>query len=307
MESSWLNMISPCFRPVQLGEECHSHSNRGDFQPAWVEAPRVIYDHELVLFSKGYFRVEIDGRDYECGEDMFIIIPPGLPHTTWNVGEMTGRRHWAHFDWVHLGAHANVPVATYYPAKPLRELFRPAPSFVPEKLFHGVIQNPARAYELHERVVEMQTEGKEHERLVSRGPLLSLLIELLDSPEAGKVSSDRESFLAHQVRIKLEKAAEQAGGMPSVQLLLEELGCSYAHLCRLFRRRYGVPPLVFLQSLRITRAKLLLREPNARVSDVAYQLGFEDLSYFSQLFRKFAGASPRDYAAGVRGTSNGAL
>ncbi|OGV71780.1 MAG: hypothetical protein A3K19_06755 [Lentisphaerae bacterium RIFOXYB12_FULL_65_16] len=295
----WLRLISPCLRPVSPGERVASHTYAMDAPPSWIEPLRVIYDHELVLFSKGQFRVEVAGREYDCGPDTFIIVPPGRLHASWNAGEVTGRRHWAHFDWAYLGQHGDAPVSTFVPGKPRLELLRPAPTFVPETVFHGAIPNPKRAYELHRELVSLQVEGGEHERLVSRGLFLALLIELLDTPGVAALPADRESFLSHQVRLRLEAAAQDPRGADSIRALLEELGCSYAHLCRLFRRRYGIPPLKYLHALRMARAKLLLRERNARVSEVAYRLGFADLSYFSQLFRKVTGQTPREYAAGV--------
>jgi transcriptional regulator GlxA family with amidase domain len=60
-------------------------------------------------------------------------------------------------------------------------------------------------------------------------------------------------------------------------------------------------PQAYLQSLRIAAAKDLLRHSNLSVGDIAWQLGLQDVSYFSQLFRRHSGISPLRYREAVRG------
>jgi transcriptional regulator GlxA family with amidase domain len=72
-------------------------------------------------------------------------------------------------------------------------------------------------------------------------------------------------------------------------------------LHRRFSRATGMSPLNYLQSLRITGAKELLRHSDLSVSDIAWQQGIQDVSYFSQLFRRYSGMSPLQYRQAVRG------
>ena len=60
-------------------------------------------------------------------------------------------------------------------------------------------------------------------------------------------------------------------------------------------------PLNYLQSLRIAGARELLRHSNLSVGDIAWQHGIQDVSYFSQLFRRHCGMSPLEYRNAVRG------
>lgn len=72
-------------------------------------------------------------------------------------------------------------------------------------------------------------------------------------------------------------------------------------LHRRFTRATGMSPLNYLQSLRIAGAKELLRHSDLAVSDIAWQQGIQDVSYFSQLFRRHCGMSPLQYRQAVRG------
>ena len=51
----------------------------------------------------------------------------------------------------------------------------------------------------------------------------------------------------------------------------------------------------FVSRTRIERAKNLLLNPNLRISEIAYEIGFQSLTHFNRVFRKIVGESPTDY------------
>ncbi len=77
-------------------------------------------------------------------------------------------------------------------------------------------------------------------------------------------------------------------------------GYTDGYVRRAFRRIHGQPPLAYLNGLRIAYARNLLGlyGPDLPVREVAAQSGFADPLYFSRLFRKATGRSPRAYAHG---------
>jgi len=50
--------------------------------------------------------------------------------------------------------------------------------------------------------------------------------------------------------------------------------------------------------LRIEKAKSLLLEPHRRISEVAYEVGFQSLTHFNRVFREIVGQSPTSYRRG---------
>jgi len=62
-----------------------------------------------------------------------------------------------------------------------------------------------------------------------------------------------------------------------------------------FRRYFGCPAIDYLIRIRMQHAAFLLRDVNMSVGQVAQESGYEDIYYFSKLFRKFHGVSPRGY------------
>ncbi len=67
------------------------------------------------------------------------------------------------------------------------------------------------------------------------------------------------------------------------------------HLAETVRRTVGLPPGKIIHERLLLEAKRLLRYSDLPVAEIAYQLNFEDPSYFSRFFRKQTGFSPSDF------------
>ena len=72
------------------------------------------------------------------------------------------------------------------------------------------------------------------------------------------------------------------------------------HLSEKFKRVTGVNFVKYIARRRFEKARDLLHDPNLRVSEIAFAVGFQSLSQFNRVFRKFSGKSPTEYRAGAR-------
>jgi len=77
-------------------------------------------------------------------------------------------------------------------------------------------------------------------------------------------------------------------------------GLSPTQFCRLFRDEHGVTFGQHLVRYRLEQARERLAHPGALVKEVAYSVGFNDLSYFTRAFKRELGVCPSDYQAGAR-------
>lgn len=75
------------------------------------------------------------------------------------------------------------------------------------------------------------------------------------------------------------------------------------YFCKLFKRATGLTFTDYLSRVRIEKAKTLLGDPNRRVSEIAYEVGFQSLTHFNRIFRKITGQSPTRYRLTVRKTA----
>jgi AraC-like DNA-binding protein len=73
------------------------------------------------------------------------------------------------------------------------------------------------------------------------------------------------------------------------------------YFCKLFKRATGLTFTNFLSCVRIERSKNLLINPQLRVSEIAYEVGFQSLTHFNRVFQKLLGQSPTEYRLKVQG------
>ena len=72
---------------------------------------------------------------------------------------------------------------------------------------------------------------------------------------------------------------------------------SVFYFCKLFRRVTGTTFTEFVSRTRIEKAKNLLLNPNLRISEIAYAVGFQSLTHFNRVFKNVVGESPTEYRA----------
>ena len=72
------------------------------------------------------------------------------------------------------------------------------------------------------------------------------------------------------------------------------------YFCKMFKRATGINFTEYVSRVRIERSKSLLLNPNLRVSEIAYQVGFQSLTHFNRVFRKIVGESPTKYRSRVK-------
>ena len=74
-----------------------------------------------------------------------------------------------------------------------------------------------------------------------------------------------------------------------------ELSVSRSMLHRKLRGLTGLSTTEFIRSIRLKRAAQLIRQKSGSISEIAYQVGFNHLSYFSDCFRKQFGVNPKEF------------
>ena len=80
-----------------------------------------------------------------------------------------------------------------------------------------------------------------------------------------------------------------------------EAGLSAFHFLRLFRNVLGVTPHQYLIRARLRRAARLLADDDRAITDIAFDVGFGDLSNFVRTFHRAAGVSPRAFRQAAKG------
>lgn len=84
-------------------------------------------------------------------------------------------------------------------------------------------------------------------------------------------------------------------GIPSIEWMAGQLGISQRYMSDSIKAETGKTAIDQINLYLVEEAKNLLLAPNASISETAYKLGFEYPQYFSRLFKKKTGISPKEY------------
>ena len=79
------------------------------------------------------------------------------------------------------------------------------------------------------------------------------------------------------------------------QFLAERFGFVGSYLGSIFKSYYEVTPIEYVVQKRMEEGKKLLETGEMKIKEVAAWLGYEDSLYFSKVFKRVIGMSPKDY------------
>lgn len=98
-----------------------------------------------------------------------------------------------------------------------------------------------------------------------------------------------EPSMVEQARRVIEEHSDETLTLAEIA---RSVHASTFHFCKTFKRATGMTFTQYLSMVRIAKAKKLLANPQARISEVAYEAGFASLTHFNRMFRRIAGQSP---------------
>jgi AraC-like DNA-binding protein len=110
-----------------------------------------------------------------------------------------------------------------------------------------------------------------------------------EEPEA---AADDDSF---EGRVRAAVQAHLTDSDFTVEDLAEEVGRTRRTVTRRVKEAFGMSPSALIRTIRLERGAELLDEEAGTISEVAYAVGFNSLSYFSRRFKEHFGVSPSAY------------
>ena len=118
-------------------------------------------------------------------------------------------------------------------------------------------------------------------------------------PKDITVASVDELFLQKVLAVVEENLGEAEF---SVEDLESQMSMSKMQLYRKLKALTGQSPSEFMRNLRLKRAASLISQRSGNISEIAYSVGFNNLSYFAKCFKELYGVPPSEYAAQPRDT-----
>ncbi len=251
----------------ELGIEAHH------FQGLSQPFPNHFHDHYVVgLVERGCSQLVCKGREYDLTGGDILLLNPGDSHACAQDGargldyrslNISGERMRA------LLEGSGGEKLPFFPAPVLRDQ-----------------EAACRLGQLHRQIMERsQGFGKEEQLLL----LLPMLFQGRGGEAAHGGAECRE-----EVTRACAFMEERCAGRVSLDEICRHVGLSRSALLRAFAAIKGVTPYLYLESVRVERAKALLRQGVAP-AEVALQTGFSDQSHFTNCFTRFIGLTPGAY------------
>ncbi len=243
--------------------------------------------YELVYVEEGLFSVLVDGVAYEIPSGSLFVYAPNAYH----IGNAE-----------HKNA-AVVSIVSFASRSPAIRWFDNrmlTPSHEERALLLSFFEEARAAISMNGVHGIAVREGISARRLRLIGNRLEhLLLSLYREEETALQSGIRKTYkkarflaLSSYLKQNLEKPHTLAD-------MAEAMACSVSTVKALCREFCGSGPNDYLISLRIGRARELIREGTMNFTEIAEAVGFGSLHYFSRVFKARTGETPSEYARSV--------
>lgn len=226
----------------------------------------------IVLEGEG--ELEYEGRRHRLTKGSCVFIDCRKPYA-----HATSRQLWK-LMWVHFDGATMPGIYRKYCERGGLPAFRPPAA-------EGYAELLQRVY--HTAAAEDYVRDMHINELLAS--LLSLLMQSGWSP-ANQRSAAANRYALSDVKAWLDQHYHEKIALDD---LADKFFINKFYLTRLFKEQYGSSIVNYVLSLRVSRAKELLRFTGLSVEEIGAQCGFPDANYFSRAFRKIEGISPSEY------------
>jgi len=254
---------------------CVTHTGRFDrVRGHYVERPHGRPEYVFILCLTGEGRVHVNRSTYHlhCGSG--IVLPPNVAHRYEADVDAPWTVFWFHF----VGKRA----ADYVAALGL-----PASGRV---FWVQEVDAIAEAFEdCYRHVLGGYSDGE----LVALSTSFARLLGMCRSLQRSK--NERRRLTEERITATLRFMRANIGNLLTLESLAHASSLSVPHFSAVFREQMKCSPIEFHIRLRMQRACELLLTTSLDVGEIARKVGYDDPLYFSRIFSRKVGISPRSY------------
>ncbi|MEK4663309.1 AraC family transcriptional regulator [Priestia sp. FSL H7-0729] len=136
------------------------------------------------------------------------------------------------------------------------------------------------------------------DKLQAQSTFLPMVYEIMrqQNQTLAKKESSKPNIVTEAIHYIHEHYSESI----TAEELAQRYHCSASYLSRLFKNQIGLGPIEYLIHVRVHRSKQYLLRSEARIQEIASNVGYADMYYFSRLFKKHTGLSPLQFRTQYR-------
>lgn len=247
----------------------------------FYHADRTADFHVMIYVTKGVIYVTEDDTDYEVKAGELLFLKSGVRHYGKQLIPRGTKWYFAHFTCPQTELPAFQPDSTPIPQYTKLENTLALPKHLTD------LAGTSTERDIEELIRHFNSDDPL--RCWSLNAELFSLLSLIALSEMDKAA---EPSFAETVAIYLsEHMREPFSG----KRISQEFYLSYKHIAMLFKFKKGMTMQQYHTKLRMNEACRLLRSTLLPVGEIASQLGYQDMLYFSRCFRSYNGCSPTAY------------
>ncbi len=133
--------------------------------------------------------------------------------------------------------------------------------------------------------------ARQHEAIVKLLTIFAQHLAMLSN----QVLVQQENAEPPVIRRAKEFIQEHQADDISLSQVARAVNTSTYYFCKMFKKVTGINFTDYLSRVRVEKSKNLLLNPNLRVSEIAYEVGFQSLTHFNRVFKKILGQTPSAY------------
>ena len=230
--------------------------------------------------GSGWFR--LNGELYPVSRNQFFTLPAGLPHSYAANDTDPWTIYWVHFKGNLAGFYAE--------------------GFAhPTDIRPNVNSRINNRNDLFEDIFRTLSMGYSMENLLYATSVffhfLGSLRYLQSYRNAAQPAAEEFDIVTAAIHFMIENVENRL----SLSEITDHIGYSTSHFSMIFRKRTGYSPTAYFNQIKIQKACQLLDFTDMKVNQICYKIGIEDCYYFSRLFTKIMGVSPREYKKAKKG------
>ena len=252
----------------------------------------VPFDSINVLLT-GSSSLTIDNETYHLTPGQAIFFREGtLVSRELSPPERTIEVIWIIFN-AYSHEHLDLPRLLHLPACLLGATAGRIHQDLQEALREWGSETPARALVINGLLLRMLAAA-------CRAPAEDIALPHTVTPHAATGTAKRGQAQRELVQHAMLFLTEHFAEPLTLERLAASLQVHPSHCCRAFRQLVGVPPMKYLEQVRMGQAERMLLNTALSVQEIAQAVGYPDPYYFSRAFRRVTGQSPSGYRIHVK-------
>ena len=265
---------------------------------------RILYDFEMIFVTKGSLRVLTERSSYLIKEGCLHIMPPFVRHRRIVPDGVITNYFSVHLDFMFDESSSDFSAAEIYQA-PCDNKLNTVPDN--EILIEGrknykleivdlvesyEVRNKARFIELFNKMFEAYQVGEPSSFLKTKAYMTLIIAEFIEDLQ---LQCERITDGADYVSQFVDYAMNHYSDGIDLGEIVKEFNISPSRFRAVFKKQMNRTPWEYVIDCRIEQAKKLFITGKYNMSEVSYMVGYDDIHYFSRLFKKKVGLAPTEF------------